>query len=477
MRRSSLRRIPSAAAAALAAGLALSGCGAGGDQPVAGDASSAPLPVVVDTDAGLDDAIALLYLASSPDVDVRAVTVTGTGLAHCFPGALNVVGLLEATGRPDVPVACGREKPRGAGDELHAFPRDWRTGADGRYGNTWPIGQGTVDDRSAAELLVDTVAASESPVTLVTLGPLTNVADALALDEDVAAGLEKVVAMGGAFEVSGNTADADTPPQRNVAEWNVYADPSAARDVVRAGLPLTFVPLDATNEVPLDAFMLRAAGQAPPSDALRLTNALLTEMQWLIDEGDYYLWDPLAAVLALRPELGTATEAKVDVVTDGPESGRTATADGGTAANYVSSADGDAAKTALLEGLSGGPVPPVSDEPDLVFDAATCTTDRADLGAGPRIVQLDAGDASRFVAIGTLDPGRDEADIAAALAHPTEQGPEWFHYGAALGGADGAGATLSLVDLAPGEYTAVCVQGEEDVAMELLGTTTLTVTP
>ena len=94
--------------------------------------------------------------------------------------------------------------------------------------------------------------AATEPVTLITLGPLTNVAAALQLDDGLAADIERVVVMGGAFDVAGNTAGAQPPPARNVAEWNIYADPAAARDVVQAELPLTFVPLDATNRVPLD---------------------------------------------------------------------------------------------------------------------------------------------------------------------------------------------------------------------------------
>jgi hypothetical protein len=66
------------------------------------------------------------------------VTVSGTGLAHCFPGARNVVGLLELAGRGDVPVSCGPEEPAGVDPVFHAFPGDWRRVADGRYGVTSP---------------------------------------------------------------------------------------------------------------------------------------------------------------------------------------------------------------------------------------------------------------------------------------------------------------------------------------------------
>jgi inosine-uridine nucleoside N-ribohydrolase len=148
-----------------------------------------PAPIVVDSDAGLDDAIALLYLATSPNVDLRAVTVSGTGLAHCFPGARNVIGLLELAGRGDVPVSCGPESPHGATAVFHPFPDDWRRFADSRYGDAWRIGRGSVDDRPAPEPLVQTVSASDAPVEVVALGPLTNVAAALDLGAAFGSGI------------------------------------------------------------------------------------------------------------------------------------------------------------------------------------------------------------------------------------------------------------------------------------------------
>ena len=107
----------------IASALAVAGCAGDG---LHGEPPPSRLPVVVDTDAGLDDAIALLYLATSPEVDLRTVTVTGTGLAHCFPGARNVVGLLELAGSGEVPVSCGPEQPISTAAAFHPFPDDSR---------------------------------------------------------------------------------------------------------------------------------------------------------------------------------------------------------------------------------------------------------------------------------------------------------------------------------------------------------------
>src|SRR4026207_1300664 len=90
-----------------------------------------PKPIILDADMGLDDMLAILYLASHPNVDIRAITVAGTGLAHCNAGVSNALGLVELSGQQDVPVTCGRETPL---EGNHAFPTDWRRDADDASG-------------------------------------------------------------------------------------------------------------------------------------------------------------------------------------------------------------------------------------------------------------------------------------------------------------------------------------------------------
>jgi pyrimidine-specific ribonucleoside hydrolase len=452
-------------AAALTTALAvLAACGGDGTSGGSTAPADGPRPIVVDTDAGLDDAIALLYLASSPDVDLRAVTVSGTGLAHCPMGARNVVGLLELAGRADVPVACGAETPvDAAGRE---FPADWRRGADVRFDQVWPVGQTPLDDRSAAELLATSVRESPRPVTLLTLGPLTNVAHALELDDDLGGNVDRLVAMAGAFDVPGNT---DGP-----AEWNVYADPLAARTVARSGLPLTFVPLDATNAVPLDAPFLRAVASAPQTDVVVVTRDLLFGVRDLVAGGEYYLWDPLAAVLSVHPELGTAEQRAADVVVDGADSGRTIEADDGAAAEVFTAADGRATERALLERLAGRPVPPIDERPDVVIDSVGCSaTSPADLAAGARFLHLEPVDPSGWVVVGTLAPEAGPADIEAYFAEPPSEEPDWFTPAAFLGGAaDAPRSDVALLER--GEYTVICIEGDWETP-KLRGTSTFTV--
>jgi len=86
-----------------------------------------PRPLIIDTDMAMDDWLAILYLLQRKDYDVVAITVVGTGEAHCAPGVRNARGLLALAGYKQIPVACGRETPFDGG---HAFPDEWRTGVD-----------------------------------------------------------------------------------------------------------------------------------------------------------------------------------------------------------------------------------------------------------------------------------------------------------------------------------------------------------
>jgi len=116
------------AAAAVAALLAT---GATAATPSGQAALPEPIPVVVDTDLSTDDVLALLYVVRRAELDLRAVTVSGTGLVHCPLGARHALALLALVDRPDVPVACGRSTPLAGVNEL---PTDWRRAADGLFG-------------------------------------------------------------------------------------------------------------------------------------------------------------------------------------------------------------------------------------------------------------------------------------------------------------------------------------------------------
>lgn len=195
------------------------------------------LPIVLDVDTGVDDACALLLAALHPRLDLRAVTCVG-GNAPVDDVVRNTLTVLESAGRSDVPVARGAERP------LLERPVDARHvhGDDGMADLGWPAPRLAPDPRHAVELLRDVCrsAASEgSPLTLVPLAPLTNIALLLRTHPDVAAGIREIVFMGGAAHVGNATAS---------AEFNVFHDPEAAAIALDAaadlGIPVTMYGLD-----------------------------------------------------------------------------------------------------------------------------------------------------------------------------------------------------------------------------------------
>ncbi len=290
------------AVAALAAGCGSSGSGASGR-----------IPVVVDTDLSTDDAIALLYLAESPRIDLRAVTVSGTGLVHCPAGTRNAAQLLALAGRTDVPVACGRQFPLAG---THAVPEDWRTAADGLFGLSLP----PVRVRASGDAV--SLLRREAPgATVLELAPMTNLAQVLLTERSLAQRIHGVVAMAGALAVPGNAPD--TP----AAETNAWLDPAAMRTVLRSGVPFTLIPLDATNHVPITAYVSDAFERyhyATPAATLVWDLFRGTA----IANGGSFFWDPLAAVSLLDPGVVTTAERRVDVLTNGADSGRTVAGSG-----------------------------------------------------------------------------------------------------------------------------------------------------
>lgn len=192
--------------------------------------------IILDTDPGIDDAYAIFYALAHPSIELLALT-TVFGNVDAELAAQNALRLVELTGSA-IPVAKGADAPLvyPRGD----LPVDIH-GVDG-FGNTAPPApQGHVTTQSAAELIVEAIHANPGEVTLVPVGPLTNIAAALTLDPQIATLCKEVVVMGGAAMVPGNITPA--------AEANIYNDPHAAEIVFGAAWPVTLVGLDATMKL------------------------------------------------------------------------------------------------------------------------------------------------------------------------------------------------------------------------------------
>ena len=304
-------------------------------------------PILIDTDVAPDDLVAISFLVASPRVEIKAITVSGTGEAHCADGVDVVLRLLERMAAPPIDVACGRETPI-AGD--HAFPDAWRAAVDGGSGLGLPATSRQPFAGTATDLIATTAEAVDG-LRVLTLGPLTNLAEALERHPDLAGRLESVYAMGGAVFVPGNVRFGG-PPDNEVAEWNIYVDPTAAQVVIDAGMTVRLISLDGTNQVPVTPeFAARIQQDATGPGAQVLAELFATHP--FMTDGTYFLWDPLAAAMAADYPLGSFSAARVDVEeAEGPQVGFTRPVEGTPNVEYLSSADLAAAEATLLETLN-----------------------------------------------------------------------------------------------------------------------------
>jgi inosine-uridine nucleoside N-ribohydrolase len=434
---------------------ALASCGAGA-APARG-----PAPVIVDTDMASDDIMALSYLLDRPDISVQAVTVEGTGVAHGPAGARNVLRLLRALGiHRTIPVGYGGPTPLAS---AQTFPLAWRNTADGMYNLNLPAWHGPQPSESAVRLLIDNIRQSARPVELITLGPFTNIALALQADPGIAHKIAMIYSMAGAVRVAGNE------PAYSRAEWNVYVDAAAASQVLRSGIPMTFVPLDAANNVPITTCFQKAVQAQPGTPALRLIGTMLRDPYYTQTPG--YFWDPLAAVaatVATGQQVVRLQSARLVIGTvPGPDMGVTRINPAGSPVHLAVSASAPAFERQFLATLNGGqtvPVPavPASQRLAVSYDGHTYTY------LGPRTAaagQVEIRLANRSPApfdgfqlvIGKLTASRTLSDVQEVIRTGTATSvPPWFQVTATLPAAPGANPAWSAA-LTPGRYALVCV--------------------
>ena len=229
-----------------------------------------PLPLIIDSDPGLDDALAIGLALARPELDVLAVTTVGgnADVRHCTENALR---LLHAYGRDDVPVAEGA-----AGPIVGNVVRATEVHGEGGIGTTQlPPATAAARPEGAIELIARVLREQPEPVVIAPIGPLTNIALLLRLYPELASRIAHLSIMGGSIGEGNSTVS---------AEFNIYADPEAADIVFRSGIPITMMGLDVTHQALLDqssADALRALGTTSGRIAAELTDyALERNMEW-----------------------------------------------------------------------------------------------------------------------------------------------------------------------------------------------------
>ena len=275
------------------------------------------IPVIIDTDAGLDDLLAIGYLLAHTDIEVEAVTIA-YGLAHVPAGGRNVSRLLAACGQDHIPVYLGRDQPL---QPTAPFPSVWRHEADTLPGISLPTEFVAPRSESAESFLARRVKSSAHSVRILAIGALTNLA---ALTCDHGPALTEMVSMGGAFDVDGNLMTApDFAEPNRTAEWNYFVDPLAAKSVLTSELPITVIPLDATRHVPVTRAFIERFPQATHGPGARVVSEVLSLLKPHADEGTYFAWDCLAAVYLTNPEVVRVSTTAIEVATTGAEVGTT----------------------------------------------------------------------------------------------------------------------------------------------------------
>lgn len=436
------------------------GCVGPGSGPSAPGGAAGRTPVIVDTDMGADDVMALLYLLRDPTVDVRAIVITGTGLAHASNGAQVASDLLGALGAGRIPLGTGSGEPM---EGARAFPDDWRSASDLGYGlSLSPV---PVDARPAEELISEALRSSSTPVTILTLGPLTDLGQALSAEPGLATKIGRIHVSGGAIAVPGNVATEGGDPAATAAEWNLWIDPKADDIVLRSGVPITFVPLDATGKVPLTPDFFEALGKDHAAASADIVYELLARSGFLL-AGNFF-WDQLATVVLTDPTAATFAETRVKVVTDGTAGGSLAKDDAGTPVSYAVAPDAARFESRFLEGLRRGearanPFTLVGTL-HVTFDGTSCGgTPSAPLTPGTYSIEFEssvAGDT--LLAVSRLHGGATWQQmidfIAAWGSHPTDLSPPSFVDVVAAPALSAPGTVRTAVDLTSGTYGFVCL--------------------
>jgi len=270
-----------------------------------GTASDMPRDIIIDCDVGIDDALAIMLALGSRELKIRAIT-TVCGNAEVEKTSENALRVLEAFDRREIPVAQGHSRPL----KRELYTAGYVHGTDGLGDSKLPKSSLRLDTRHAVDLIIEE--SERGDLHLVCIGPLTNLASALAKAPHIVETLQDVTIMGGAFGLTPYGFGNVTP----VSEFNAYVDPEAARAVFASGLKLTVVGLDVTTDptavLARDKYEALIKLPSPGAKFLKRISENLVK-SWR----SFSLHDPMAVAYLVDPTLLTLREYPVDVETEG----------------------------------------------------------------------------------------------------------------------------------------------------------------
>ncbi|CAM6127100.1 unnamed protein product [Calypogeia fissa] len=270
---------------------------------------SAKKKVIIDTDPGIDDAMAIFLAFNSPELDVIGITTT-FGNVRTTMATYNALHLCDVAGRDDIPVSQGLVTTL-RGQEKNRIA-DFVHGKDG-LGDTNPAPpKRKAIEQGAPEFLIQKVKEFPGEITIVALGPLTNVAKAVQDDPDFAKNVGQIVVLGGAFSVNGNVTPA--------AEANILGDPEAADIVFICGADILVIGINITHQVFLTGEQMEEVGKSNGKFGKYLFDAAKFYFAYhreAYDINAIYLHDPSTMMAAVDPSLLTYEEGVVRVQTDG----------------------------------------------------------------------------------------------------------------------------------------------------------------
>jgi purine nucleosidase len=266
-----------------------------------------PRKIIIDTDPGQDDAVAiLLALASPEDIEILGITAVAGNVPLALT-AKNARKVCEVAGRSDVKVFAGCDRPLAhalvTAEHVHG-----KTGLDGP---DLPEPQMPLQDQHGVDFIIETLRAEPSgTVTLCPLGPLTNIAMALQKAPDIAEKVQEIVLMGGAYFEVGNITPA--------AEFNIYVDPEAAEIVFKSGIPIVVMPLDVTHKAlvtPPRNEAFRSLGTHPGTVVAEWTDFFERFDKEKYGSAGAPLHDPTVIAYLIRPGLFTGRHVNVEIET------------------------------------------------------------------------------------------------------------------------------------------------------------------